>query len=382
MDKALRTAFLHTSGMIYRLGRPLLFTRNAQQAHNDVLRLLRLLDASTGGQWLLQRMNQWAFPSQPVQVGGVGLPHPFILAAGFVKGTGFSTEAQAMQAVSAHENIIPGWRSMPALVGAVEFGSYTRWPRKGNFGQVIWRDKSTHSTQNRVGLKNPGVKAAAAFLAMHHAQLPRVYGINIAVTPGVVDPDLERQDAVESISAFLELGIRPSWFTLNVSCPNTEDDPGNRQTEQSTVGLCRTVTAQLAPLGIPLWVKLSPELAPTQYEVLMRVFQETGIKAVIATNTLPRSAPDHTEHTAGVGGGRLHPHAVEAVRYLAEARAKYAPDVDIVGCGGIQDPLTFQHFTAYRVNAVQYWSALVYRGPLAAALILNDVQDDVCGKRK
>ena len=42
-------------------------------------------------------------------------------------------------------------------------------------------DPATRSTQNRVGLKNPGAQAAAAFLARNKTQLPTTYGINIAV---------------------------------------------------------------------------------------------------------------------------------------------------------------------------------------------------------
>ena len=59
-------------------------------------------------------------------------------------------------------DVVPGWRSLPALVGAVEFGSYTRHPRLGNPGRVVWRDHATRSMQNRIGLRNPGARAAAA----------------------------------------------------------------------------------------------------------------------------------------------------------------------------------------------------------------------------
>ncbi len=92
------------------------------------------------------------------------LPHPLIVAAGLVKGDGFASEAEALAAVARGRNIMPGWRSLPALVGAVEFGSFTRWPRLGNPGCVVWRDMATRSMQNRVGLRNPGATAAAAFL--------------------------------------------------------------------------------------------------------------------------------------------------------------------------------------------------------------------------
>jgi dihydroorotate dehydrogenase len=44
----------------------------------------------------------------------------------------------------------------------------------------------------------------------------------------------------------------------------------------------------------------------------------------------------------------------------------------VVGCGGVLDKPSWLAFSRIGVRAVQYWSALVYRGPLAAALIVNE----------
>ncbi len=370
MTKLLRSAFLEANKHTYRLLRPLLFTRTGHQAHEDVLRLMKHLDQQATAQKLIEGIHHLAFTPQPVRVGGVLLPHPFILAAGFVKGEGFNNEEAALQAVAEGHNIIPGWRTMPQLVGGVEFGSFTRWPRKGNFGTVIWRDKRTHSTQNRVGLKNPGARAAACFLSKHAAALPPTYGINIAISPGLSDPQQEQAEVIESIEAFIQQNVLPSWFTLNISCPNTEDDPGNHQTEKKTWALCKDIVAHLRQTGIPLWVKISPGLATSQYEILMHVFYEVGVKAVIATNTLAQPAPDATNHLAGVGGGTLHPAAIAAVEALAAADRS----VDIIGCGGVQNAPSYHKFAQYGVKAVQYWSAMVFHGPLVAAMILNEIR--------
>jgi dihydroorotate dehydrogenase len=101
----------------------------------------------------------------------------------------------------------------------------------------------------------------------------------------------------------------------------------------------------------------------------MQVFHETGVRAVVATNTLPSPVPDDTETLAGIGGGRLHSHAVQAVQILSQEKSKHGYAVDIIGCGGIQDRKTYRSFTQYGVVAVQYWSGLAYRGPLVAAYL-------------
>jgi dihydroorotate dehydrogenase len=93
---------------------------------------------------------------------------------------------------------------------------------------------------------------------------------------------------------------------------------------------------------------------------------------VVATNTLGQPSPDDTHFTAGVGGGRLRPSALRTVEILTALNAQMNKPLDIIGCGGIMDGETWRAYTALGVGAVQYWSALVYRGPLAAALIARE----------
>lgn len=369
-----RRAALAVGGGLYRAIRPVVFSQSAQTAHEAALRWLARCDYETGAA-VLSGVRWLTSADRPVEMGGVRLPMPFILAAGLLKGHGFATEAEAAAAVDAGLNVMPGWRSLPALVGPVEMGSFTRWPRLGNPGRVVWRDVQTRSTQNFVGLKNPGAKAAAAFLAARQAFLPPVYGINVAVSPGVQDPGEERDEALTALHAFLERDLRPAWFTLNISCPNTEDDPTAHQTEARTRGLCSAAVALLKPSGIPLWVKISPGLAEDQYRVVMRVLAESGVSAVIATNTLAQSHPEQSGVMAGIAGGRLHAAALRAARILSETGQRENLPVAVVGCGGIQDAETIGAFSRIGVLAMQYWSALVYRGPLAAALLTAEMME-------
>ena len=361
----MRDMLLQVSKAGYQAVRPLIFRQSAQSAHEKVLNLLTLTDQLP--QPIIRLMGSIAFKNAPVTVGGVRLPHPFILAAGFVKGMGFETEQDALRAVRNGTNIMPGWRTMPNLVGTVEFGSFTRNPRMGNSGTVMWRDADSRSTQNRVGLKNPGAVAAAAFLYQNRQHLPKTFGINIAPSPGVDDP----ADVIESMGAFLSRGVKPSWFTLNLSCPNTEDDPGSRQTETLTRELCQAVTDYLK--DIPLWVKISPDLSDEQLNILMSVFHEFSIQAVVSTNTLAQPTPDDDTLQAGVGGGILYPHALRTVATLAKIKHEQNYPIDIIACGGVQDPMSYEAYARHGVEAFQYWSALIYRGPLAAALILNEI---------
>jgi dihydroorotate dehydrogenase len=390
----IRAALLRTSDVLYTgLLRRVIFRSSAQTAHERMMSLLRPLDRQRWLCALLGGMHRLASHDTSVTVGGVTLSAPLILAAGLVKGDGFESEENALAAVHAGQNIIPGWRSVPRLVGLVEFGSFTRWPRLGNPGVVVWRDVVTHSTQNRVGLRNPGALAAAEFLAAHKNDLPSQFGINIAISPGVDDPDQQTEEVLAALAAFVEHGVCPTWFTLNLSCPNTEDDPTGNQTADQARQLCRAAVNYLSDVGallaapdspplhptgdapkIPLWVKVGPTLSTEQYSSLMRVFAETGVQAVVATNTLPVPSPSDSSTMAGVGGGRLHDQALQVVAALMQEKTAHGYAVDVIGCGGVSDGLTYRDFTTLGVQAVQYWSALVYRGPLAAALIAHEAK--------
>lgn len=378
----MRRALLSIYRMLYEgIVRRVIFRGSAQSSHEQALRLMRVLDSRLFG-FQLRLLNTLAFRPAPIETGGIKLDHPLVLAAGWVKGDGFDSEDEALIAVHQGRNIIPGWRAMPTLVGPVEFGSFTRWPRVGNSGNVLWRDERTLSTQNRIGLKNPGAQAAAAFLARHHRDLPACFGINIAVSPGVMDVQQERAEVLEAIDAFLHRRIYPSWFTLNLSCPNTEDDPLGNQTEAKALDLCGAVTERLSEAAadcgraIPLWVKVSPALAPEQYQRLMHAFHQAGVRAIIATNTLGLPAPDNPSVAAGVGGGKLHTLAVEAACLLAEESHRNGYSVDVIGCGGVMDGNSYSDFAQYGIRVVQYLSALIYRGPLAAAVITDEAYDD------
>ena len=382
MRTALKRLLLAALSAGYQqLNKRLIFKASAQDAHEATMRLLRFLERFPLSSGLAGFLHLMTFTDNPTDAGGARLPHPLILAAGFVKGDGFHSEAEALAALSqSKRNIIPGWRIMPALVGPVELGSFTRYPRMGNEGAVVWRHIKSQSIQNRVGLKNPGARAAAQFLAQRKNKLPKTFGINIAVSPGVRDIQQQEAELIESVEFFIAAGVLPTWFTLNLSCPNTEDDPLGYQLESETRQLCRAFIAHLRArrLDIPLWVKISPNLARDQYHTLIRVFDEVGVKAIVATNTWPQASPDDASLPAGAGGGQLFEAALAATAELCLEKRRMNYAVDVIGCGGIADGSTYRDYRRLGVKAAQYWSATVYRGPLAAAIIESELPQHDC----
>ncbi|MCY4023915.1 MAG: hypothetical protein OXF32_10750 [Anaerolineaceae bacterium] len=372
----MRDLTLDLNLLLWRALRPLLFLHSPQRAHERALALLSWMDRSETAISLASRLHRSCFPrsdSPPAEIGGVRFGQPLILAAGMVKGTGFSDETDALAAVAEGKNILPGWRSLPALLGPVEFGSFTRWPRMGNPGTVLWRDPRTRTTHNRVGLRNPGARAAASFLGLRRSKLPESWGINIATSPGVEDLERQFEELLESIGFFLDADVRPAWFTLNISCPNTGDDPRGRHSAALVQALCEPTVRLAYPT--PVWIKVAPDLGPEQYQALPGACAASGVRAIVATNTLAQPSPADPRQEAGLGGAGLFPNARQAQKLLQQELGKTAGAVDLVACGGILDGASWKSCEAV---VGQYWSALVWRGPLAAALILREAQDDPC----
>lgn len=337
-------------------------------AHKLLIKTLKCLDNHPR----LCRRAASLFPTEtlPVSVGRVRLDSPLVLAAGLVKGDGFTTEAEAMDAVGRGCNIIGGWRSLPAFVGAVEMGSFTPLPRLGNRGRVHWRDQAAESLYNRVGLRNPGARAAARFLSERAYDLPPVYGISVAADP--LDEDLgERCEKLAGAAEqFIGARLRPSWMTLNLSCPNTAAALADSAAEETAAQMC-TALKRALPAEVPLWVKLRPELPESKYVSLVDALADSGVEAIVAVNTLKRNVPK-TGISAGLSG---RPLTEEALRVLGALRpACERRDLALVGCGGVMDGESLAEFIETGASAVQYWSALVFRGPFAPAWIVREAR--------
>ena len=63
-----------------------------------------------------------------------------------------------------------------------------------------------------------------------------MWGLSLAVSPGVADVSQSRDEIIEAAGffrdAFARLEAGPAWLTLNLSCPNTEDDPHGSQSAE------------------------------------------------------------------------------------------------------------------------------------------------------
>ena len=346
----LAPTLLHGYGTLYsRLGRPRPGEEGTYRA-KLLQNYLAPLDQRADLLRVCRKLGNVLLPRSPVQVGGVHLPQPFILAGGWIKGSGYASEAEALAQAMHRDSFLPGWRTLPLLAGPVEYGSFNRWPQP-----------APDASGKQAGSGNPGIRAATAFLSQHQSSLPSTYGLNISPPPMPGDTEEMRQEIIESLEIIFATDLKPSWITLNLA--HIMMDPEAAATVHDLV----QAAGEAMPATVPLWFKVSPELPATRYREFLQLCDECNVRAIIATDVLFQYHPDGSP--AFVSGKALAPLARKAQVALATLKHIHGHEVDIVACGGIMAGRDLPALARLGIQAWQYHSALLHRGPLAAPLI-------------
>ena len=214
---------------------------------------------------------------------------------------------------------------------------------------------------NSIGLPNPGLEAFAETVLPAVRALGRPLVVSIG---GFEHADYElacrRLDGEPGIAA----------LELNVSCPNVKSgciSIGSDAAEtEAVVRACRAAT------GLPLWVKLSPNIA--DLAAIARAAERGGADALVLTNTLRGLAIDHRSLEPLLGGvtGGLSGPALKPVALAAVHTCRAACDLPLVGVGGIASGWDALEYLAAGATAVQVGSA-AFREPLLARRVRSEL---------
>jgi dihydroorotate dehydrogenase (NAD+) catalytic subunit len=156
---------------------------------------------------------------------------------------------------------------------------------------------------------------------------------------------------------------------VNVSCPNLDDR--SRMFAHSASATAAAVTAS-AVCGLPLWVKLSPNVA--DLTDIAGAAVAAGAEALVLVNTVLGMAIDPQRRTyrlgSGPAGGGLSGPAIRpvAVRAVHDVRAAF-PLVGIVGVGGVTRGIDAVEMLMAGADAVEVGTA-TFREPRAPAQVL------------
>ena len=325
---------------------PLLYRLDPERAHTVGLRAMGLLGGVTPLRAVLER-HLAPQGTQPIRLAGLSFPNAVGLAAGFDK-----------------DGL--GWRGAAALgFGHVEIGTVTHLAQPGNPRPRVFRYPPLRAVVNRYGFPNAGAEALSRRLASAPPRGRRTspLGINLGKSK-VVDPANAEAVAADYLASFRLLAPHADYIAINISSPNT---PGLRtlQDKAPLTSLLRAIQGANTALPggrVPLFLKIAPDLGFAQLDDILEVAVDTGLEAIIATNTtLARPAgTEACEPTGGLSGAPLLERSLGVVRYLCRASAGKLP---VIGCGGILQGTDAARFMDEGAALVQVYSGLIFRGP-------------------
>lgn len=272
---------------------------------------------------------------EPVAIGRVMWPGPIGVGAGLVK-NGIMLLDYAKRA------------------HAVEIGSITRHLREGNGGQVVWKYPEEKSLRHNAGMPNYGAEHLAEDLVKVQDQVTVPWGINIAVSPGIFDPQEAAADIRGTIHVMMVAGLAPDWITFNVSSPDTED-PVNMVSEPIRVMRCiDAIKSEIVHHdNPPLWLKVGPSMPTTRLRHLANLAVGRGIEAIVCGNTMPDKR----------GGGWCGQAAKGSANATLWWLKQYVRDnLPLVGVGGVLTGKDARHKFGLGATAVQVVSAMLIRG--------------------
>ncbi|MCA2013066.1 quinone-dependent dihydroorotate dehydrogenase [Cereibacter sphaeroides] len=271
------------------------------------------------------------------QVAGLELPNPVGLAAGFDK------NAVALAPLAR------------AGFGFVEVGAATPRPQPGNPKPRLFRLTEDRAVINRFGFNNEGAEAVATRLRARKAG--PVVGLNLGANKDSTDR------AQDFVSVLTTCGPFVDFATVNVSSPNTEK-LRDLQGADALRGLLSGVVTRRDELErrIPIFLKIAPDLNAQELSDIAGVALETGIDAVIATNTTLGRDGLKSGHKGEMGGLSGAPLFEKSTRVLAQLSKLLDGRLPLIGVGGIASAEDAYAKIRAGASAVQIYSALVYEG--------------------
>ncbi|MEA1985305.1 MAG: dihydroorotate dehydrogenase [Euryarchaeota archaeon] len=263
-----------------------------------------------------------------VNVTGIDLKNPTILAAGIMGTTGAAMVRMAK-----------------AGAGAVVTKSIGPEPKTGHSNPSMVQLDCGYI--NAMGLPNPSYSdfVDEIRIAKEGADVPVIASIFGGDAPEFVQ-----------VAEGLE-PAGPDAFELNVSCPHAE---GYGATIGSDPALVEDITRAVRDaVDVPVWVKLTPNV--TDIVSIGMAARRGGADAVVAINTVRAMAIDVASgypilgnRFGGLSGAAIRPIAVKCIYDLYQAL-----DIPIIGVGGVSSWQDGVELVMAGASAVQIGSAIV-----------------------
>ncbi|MFC4455985.1 quinone-dependent dihydroorotate dehydrogenase [Deinococcus sonorensis] len=335
---------------LYRtLAKPLLFRLDPEQAHH-----LTMQGAALAGR----------LPGLSGQLAGqLARPHPQL--GQHLWGHRYSSPLGLAAGLDKNAEAVPVFTALG--FGFVEVGTVTPLAQPGNPRPRLFRLPQDEALINRMGFNNAGTGLMARHLGgPRHAPV----WVNIGKNKDTPN-EAAAQDYVRCVEA---LAPHADGFVVNVSSPNT---PGLRSL-QAAGELSRLVEAVLEAAGrrrpgLPVLVKLSPDMDEHDFAASVQAMQQVGVSGLIVSNTtLSREGLQHPhrQETGGLSGRPLRERATALIR---DAYRLTGGQLPLVGVGGIFTAQDAYERIRAGASLVELYTALIYEGPGLPARINGEL---------
>lgn len=288
-------------------------------------------------------------PSLAVDLSGVALANPLVLASGIL-----GTEAELLARVAG------------AGAGAVTAKSCSLAPRTGHPNPTVlaWGP----GLINAVGLANPGVEVEVEELRRAKKLLrPQGTALIASIFGDTVDN--------YALVAARIVEAAPDLVEVNISCPNVHAEFGTPFAADASASAEVTAAVKEAVAGrVPILVKLSPNV--TNIASIARAVETAGADGISAINTLAGMVidlharrPILANRTGGLSGPAIRPLAVRCVYEIYQA-----VQIPILGMGGVNSGRDAVEMIMAGATAVGVGSAVYGDGPEAFRRIRNEIK--------
>ena len=248
----------------------------------------------------------------------------------------------------------------------IEIGTVTALAQPGNPKPRLFRLTADRALINRMGFNNDGAEVVAARLgklrAKYGSELP-IIGVNLGKSK-VTAPEDAAEDYRKSAKLLAPFA---DYIAVNVSSPNT---PGLRDLQAVSALRPILVAVMGESLGLPVLVKIAPDLSNDDILAVADLALELGLAGVIATNTtisrtglITDSGRLEAIGAGGLSGAPLKTRSLEVLKLL---KAHVGDRLAIVSVGGVETKADLQERLSAGATLVQGYTGFIYQGPLWA----------------
>lgn len=329
--------------MYKRIFRPALFRIDPERIHDIFIFIGRILGANIVMRNFTALFFRYDQPMLEQEVLGIRFKNPIGLAAGFDKNAKLG-------------------KILPAVgFGFVEVGSVTGEPCEGNAGTRLWRLPKSEGIVVNYGLSNDGAEVVCTRLRGHASAVP--IGVNIAKTnvETTIDDENGMRDYLKSFNVCSDVG---SYYTINVSCPNSYGGESFQRPDALNMLLTRVDRLQTSK---PMFVKLSADITTRDLDEIIEVTDRHRVHGFVLSNLTKRhdaAAINKEEirdiNVGGVSGKPTGDISNALISYLyKKTNGRYV----VLGCGGVFSAEDAYEKIRRGASLVQLVTGMIYEGP-------------------